>query len=752
MSRANVVPLSDGSGIPEPPWRVRDGFDSPARRVPSGPVVTTPSPSAPAARRRRRRRRDRPGPAARGPVTWRSVSLGLFGVVLVCGLTPYNDYALNNTFLVGNNLPIGVVMLTFAFVLGVNAPLRRWRPAWAVSGSELAVALGMTLISCGLPSSGLMRYLPPALVSPFYNALTDRPFLDLLDQMHLPAWVYPTMRGTGPGQWKNSPVVIGYIGRWTEDGPPPYAAWAKPVAAWGVFLAGLYGSLLCLAAIVRRQWFENERLAFPLAQIHLALIDDPEPGRAVNATLRQRSFWVAFAGVFALHAWNGLGLYFPKHFPAIPVYYNVLYRIMSNPPWSYVQGDFKGAAVFFTAVGVTYFLSNSIAFSLWFFFVALQVWRMIVGTTTGDPTAYGTAGGLDQHIGGVAAFVVSVLWVGRRHWRLVIAQAWRGHRPGEPNGRYLSYRAATFGLLGCLTVMIAWLWLAGCTLVGAVVVVLTVVTLFMVITRIIAESGLMHGQLLVPVTTPWTLAAAYGHPMLAPLKTFFIASTVQATQFDFREPVPVYATHGLKVIDQTAYGGHDNDADSEHDTPAARRTGRRVLAMLGVALLVGYLVSFGSTLWVEYRYAWTLDTPGHAVNDWGTFVSPQQKLVDATETYARGRYRPPVSPAGHIAFGFALTSVLSALRLRFAWWPLHPIGYLMLYTYPGTHLWLSVFLGWLAKNLVLRFGGPKLYTDAKPFFLGLIVGESAAAAFWLVLGIGLNAAGLPYRAVNIMPG
>src|SRR4051812_41373876 len=40
-------------------------------------------------------------------ITWRSVLIGLAGVVLICALTPYNDYALNNTFLVGNNLPVG---------------------------------------------------------------------------------------------------------------------------------------------------------------------------------------------------------------------------------------------------------------------------------------------------------------------------------------------------------------------------------------------------------------------------------------------------------------------------------------------------------------------------------------------------------------------------------------------------------------------------------------------------------------------
>src|ERR1700743_1069059 len=96
-------------------------------------------------------------PPQRLPITWRSGLLGLFGVTLICGLTPYNDYALNNTFLVGNNLPIGVVMFSFLFVLLVNAPLHRWWPAHALTAGELSVALSMTLVSCTMPSSGLMR-------------------------------------------------------------------------------------------------------------------------------------------------------------------------------------------------------------------------------------------------------------------------------------------------------------------------------------------------------------------------------------------------------------------------------------------------------------------------------------------------------------------------------------------------------------------------------------------------------------------
>jgi hypothetical protein len=695
----------------------------------------------------------KPAPAAalyphnRPPVSWRSILLGLLGVIFICGLTPYNDYALSNTFLVGNNLPIGVVMLSFLFVLCINAPLHRWLPRHALTSGELAVSLSMTLVSCALPSSGLMRYFPPSLVSPFYHALSNHEFLDVLEQMHLPRWIYPAFHGDGPQQWMNDPIVIGYIGRWTDDSAYPLLAWVKPAITWGIFLFALYGSLICIVAIVRRQWYENERLAFPLAQIHMALIEQPAQGRAFNLVLRNRIFWIGFGLVFSLHGWNALALYFPKTFPQIPVYYTVLQNIMSNPPWSYCTGDLKAAAVFFTAVGVTYFLSNSISFSLWFFFIAMQIWRMIVGSTTGDPGNYGSAGYVDQHFGGVTAFVVSILWVGRKHWRLVLDQAFRGHREGEPHGRYLSYRFAFWAMITCLAIMILWLWIAGCTFGGAIVMVLLLVMLMVVITRIIAESGLIHGQLQVPINYPWVLAAEYSFPLISPVKTFYFASMLQSVHLDYREVVPVYASHGLKIADQAAFAGQDSDEDS----PANRKTGQKIIATLMLALLVGYIVSFTSTLLVEYRYAWTLDNPGHMPNEWGAYQVPGQ-LADSTVQYSKSNYHPNHSSAGNYAFGFALVSTLAACRLRFAWWPLHPIGFLMLYTYPTNKLWLSIFLGWLAKNLILRFGGTRMYTNAKPFFLGLIVGESAAAGFWLAMGILLNAMNLPYRAVNIMPG
>src|SRR6185503_9046255 len=108
-----------------------------------------------------------------------------------------------------------------------------------------------------------------------------------------------------------------------------------------------------------------------------------------------------------------------ERFPEIPVWYDFT-SLFTEPPWSFVDQRLKQSAVFFTVVGVTYFLPSAVAFSLWFFFLFNQAQRIFWGTTTGDPNIYGQT---DQHFGGVIAFAIAILWVGRHHWRLVITQA-----------------------------------------------------------------------------------------------------------------------------------------------------------------------------------------------------------------------------------------------------------------------------------------------------------------------------------------
>ena len=76
--------------------------------------------------------------------------------------------------------------------------------------------------------------------------------------------------------------------------------------------------------------------------------------------------------------------------------------------------------------------------------------------------------------------------------------------------------------------------------------------------------------------------------------------------------------------------------------------------------------------------------------------------------------------------------LLSIARLRFAWWPFHPLGYAMGPSWPMIQLWFSILVGWLMKTILMRYGSGRSYRRARPVFLGLVVGEFLAAGIWVV--------------------
>ncbi|MGB9587144.1 MAG: DUF6784 domain-containing protein, partial [Armatimonadota bacterium] len=51
---------------------------------------------------------------------------------------------------------------------------------------------------------------------------------------------------------------------------------------------------------------------------------------------------------------------------------------------------------------------------------------------------------------------------------------------------------------------------------------------------------------------------------------------------------------------------------------------------------------------------------------------------------------------------------------------------------------MCMFIAWLIKLLLLRYGGLKLYRNAMPLFLGVILGECVMGSLWTIIGIALN--------------
>ena len=99
--------------------------------------------------------------------------------------------------------------------------------------------------------------------------------------------------------------VIGAIGKGQQDkaffeglpGPAegiPYGTWVLPMLHWAVFLLALYVAMVCLAVIFRRQWMERERLAYPIAQVPLAMIRGEHEHTLVNRFFKNPAMWIGF--------------------------------------------------------------------------------------------------------------------------------------------------------------------------------------------------------------------------------------------------------------------------------------------------------------------------------------------------------------------------------------------------------------------------------------------------------------------------
>jgi hypothetical protein len=86
------------------------------------------------------------------------------------------------------------------------------------------------------------------------------------------------------------------------------------------------------------------------------------------------------------------------------------------------------------------------------------------------------------------------------------------------------------------------------------------------------------------------------------------------------------------------------------------------------------------------------------------------------------------------AIGLALVLGLYGARLRWAWWPLHPVVFMVWGSNVSARLYGSFLAGWLAKTLITRFAGATGYRRARPFFIGMISGEVAVGLMWMIVG------------------
>jgi hypothetical protein len=96
-----------------------------------------------------------------------------------------------------------------------------------------------------------------------------------------------------------------------------------------------------------------------------------------------------------------------------------------------------------------------------------------------------------------------------------------------------------------------------------------------------------------------------------------------------------------------------------------------------------------------------------------------------------------------MAAGGVICIVLALMRLRFWWWPFHPVGFIVAMGWGLIDTFVPFVLGWAAKSLVIRYGGLHTYRKTVPLAIGLIVGGLFSTSFWSLAALVTHGAAGP---------
>ena len=715
-------------------------------------------------------------------LTVRSVLLGALMCVVIGILDPTWTFFLHTSNLFFDYSVGGAMFFLFLLVLLINGALGMvWRRA-ALRSGEMVIVTVMMFVAGAIATLGLTGNLVPNMASPYYLATPENEWKQKL-WPRLPQWTAPldlAEPGT-PTDKRTAAIMEFYNGIedksdivtaswWTAKGlkksaqnfgritaSMPWKPWIKPLAFWGIFLMALYGALVSIMTIIRKQWIEYERLTFPIAQVPLELCATAASPWGRGSILRSPLFWIGFGVPFVMGTLQALQKFYPR-LPTIPTAAAIT-SIGPIPLDLYLS---------WVVLGFTFLIPNEVAFSVWFLNILSFIFRSILMKYGFNMDAnlglYGAARYpvmAYQGMGAMLVFTLGSLYFTRQHLKKVLLCAvgpkramaliyclasaicvivvfalarltldplmaalvamlpWglltlflsrilpasaggahtgeRAYDENEPS----SYRTALVILLVAVVIMIAWLYKAGLHPLYGCVFVAAAMLIYYGVTRVVAQCG-------VSVTTC---------PMIAPafMTTTFGGANISAPGIgalsqswswvsDIRTSVMASAAHGMYL---------------------ARRKTRALFAPMLLAALITFVVATLATIWLGYRvgaanmHAWFFIDGPKRTFDWGL-----REIVAAKQ--------PLPAAFSWMAVGAAIMTVLLVAHRALYWWPIHPVGFIICSIWWTDVLWLTIFLAWLMKLIVVQVGGNRLLRKARRFFLGMILGQFSVAGVWAI--------------------
>ena len=624
--------------------------------------------------------------------TWRACLTGLILSFLVIVMAHYSIDIVHGSYLAIDHMPAGGIFVFFILVLLLNPILGCIKKNFQFSSYELILIYIMLLVTCSITTMGLGAQLCPMIAAPFYYATPENNWASII-QPYLKPWLFP--QGQKAVQW--------FFEGLPKGEQIPWLAWIKPLSFWLIFIFALYMVMLCIMVILRKQWVEKEKLVYPLVQLPLEMVQEDEKGSLVKPFFRNKLMWIGFAIPFFISSWNGLHHYF--HFiPPIRLVNAV--EIFQKT----LSLQFR---LSFPIMGFTYLINQEVAFSVWFFALFYTVLRGIfnvTGISSPEVTGiYGITEPILSHLGTGAFFglVFFGFWMGRRHLTEVFKKAFKNLKEIDDSEEIISYRTAVFGLLLGTLILIIWLVASGMSILIALSFLLFAFVFWIGLSRVIAEAGI--ATMISPSIGASQVVSGLGGANIGSQGLTSLGLTYVYAS-DIRTFPMSSMAQGLKL-----------SSGSHH-----RKRG------IFWAILLTIVLTFIVSNWIALKLAYTYG--GMNLNSWYFIGGPK-----APYEYVSNHINHPQGANALGWFcrigGVVLMGIFMLMRYRFLWWPLHPLGFAIGGVNWIQLLWFSIFLVWLLKMLILKYGGVKLFRILRPLFLGFVLGQYSAAGLWVLIDL-----------------
>ena len=631
-------------------------------------------------------------------ITARGIVVGALGALAIGLGAPYATMVLRGSTMALDFSTPAAVFLLFVIVAGPNLLLRRLRPRLALSPADLITAYIMMVVACAIPTMGVTGQVLPLISAPYYYATPENKWEELI-QTHMPAWVSP--RGSETG----ARLITDFFEGSTTGVGVPWGAWLPALGVWVPFLLCLHFVMICMMVILRRQWADRERLTYPLTQLPLELC---EAGQAASARslLRSRVMWLGFAVPMIVGSFVGLHHYYPTvPEPALEYPYRIeFFRNMTI----YLRLSFP-------MVGFFFLVNLETVFSLWFFNLLFFSMRGIMNVLNVELREslgpFGTRSPAFAHVGmgAMIALVVGGLWIARQHlrdgWRAAVRRSAKPRPDENDSHEVLSYPVAWWGMFAGLIFIGVWLYRSGMPPLIVPILLFGAFVLFVGLTRIVVESGM--AEAVASTIAPVFVISGFGVAAAGQSGAVSLGLT-HVWCSDIRTFVMASCANSLKLA----------------EVIEGRK--RRLFGAMLLAIVVAML----SSIWLTLKWAYV--EGGIVMQGWFFQSGPRAIYGWVAEKLT--------NPTGPNVPGWILTGVgaivmvfLTVMRQRLVWWPFHPVGFCIGSIWMMDRLWFTAFLAWLAKAVVLRYGGLQTYRNVRPFFLGLILGQFTCSGLWLVL-------------------